>query len=162
MTTTLPEESRTTTSARPPTIVPVSSDNTVVTDTSSITASVYGRTTQGGRGSRGRGRGRNTRGGGGGRGFDNEQQTAQRDTLPRGATPEVITLLHLSERPKKDQFLVFQQDLEQHVIKTFTFPEDVVKLVRDMIDPLTELIRDIPRKQDLEDEFGFSTLSEDE
>ena len=38
----------------------------------------------------------------------------------------------------------------------------MVKLVRDMTDPLTELIKDIPRKQDLEDEFGLATLSETE
>ena len=163
MTTAPPREPASAASANPPTIVPVSSDNTVATDTSSITASVYGRTVcGGGRGGRerGRGRGRSSRGGGGGRGSGSEQQPAQRDTLPRGATPEVITLLHLSERPKKDQFLVFQQDLEQYVIKTFTYPEDVVKLVRDMTDPLTELIKDIPRKQDLDDEFGLTTLSE--
>ena len=43
-----------------------------------------------------------------------------------------------------------------------TYPEDVVKLVRDIQDPLQNLIKEIPKKSDLVEEFGFSELTEDE
>ena len=43
-----------------------------------------------------------------------------------------------------------------------TYPEDVVKLVRDIQDPLLNLIKEIPKTSDLEEEFGCSELTEDE
>ena len=93
----------------PPTVIPASSDTTVASEASSITASVHGRSTRGGgrvgRG-RGRGRGRSNRGGGGSRTPIVEPQTHSAQI--RGETQDIIVLQHLSERPKKDQFLVFQ------------------------------------------------------
>ena len=67
----------------------------------------------------------------------------------RGETEEVVLLRHPSEKPKKDQFIVFQQELEQYVIKNFDEAKDIIPLIRDMEDPTRTLILDIPRKTEM-------------
>ena len=72
----------------------------------------------------------------------------------RGETEEVVLLRHPSEKPKKDQFIVFQQELEQYVIKNFDEAKDIIPLIRDMEDPTRTLILDIPRKTEMTKELG--------
>ena len=71
-------------------------------------------------------------------------------------------LRHLIEQPKKDQFIVLQQELEQYVINTFTYPDDIMKVVRDMTNPLKDIIKEISRKSELEKEFEIDKLSDED
>ena len=66
----------------------------------------------------------------------------------------MITLHHPSERPSRDQFVIFKQELEQYILKKFTYPDDIVCVIKDMKDPTKEIMKQIPRKNKLLKEFG--------
>ena len=91
---------------------------------------------------RGGGR-RANRGGGRGRGRDfgrpHNQQT-------RGTIKDIITLKCQAELPRRDQFTQFQRDLEQYILKTFDNPDDIVDLVKDLVDPTATIVRQLPRE----------------
>ena len=80
-----------------------------------------------------------------------QQQTGKkstyRTTLFKGANEDIATLCTKAERRQKDQYVVFQKSLEQHVTTNFTNPGDILPAVQNLIDPMTELMKDLPRKE---------------
>ena len=106
---------------------------------------------RGNRRSGGRGRGRGT--------LQNQKVNAQL----RGNESSVIMLHHPSECPSRDQFVIFKQELEQYILKNFTYPDDIVCVIKDMKDPTKEIMKQIPRKTKLLREFGaLPNMTDDE
>ena len=104
----------------------------------------------------------NRRSGGRGRGRGTPQST--RIYPPqRGNEAELIVLSHPSERPSRDQFVVFKHELEQYILKHFTYPDDIVCVIKDMKDPTKQMLGQLPRKSKLTEEFGsLDVMGEDE
>ena len=55
-----------------------------------------------------------------------------------------ITLKCQVELPRMDQFTQFQRDLEKHILKTFDNPDDIVDLIKDLVDPAATMVRELP------------------
>ena len=62
----------------------------------------------------------------------------------------ISMLYSLDENPRRDQFIIFQQELEQHVLKKIEKSGDIVGLVTKMTDPTQIMLRDIPRASEIE------------
>ena len=54
----------------------------------------------------------------------------------KGANENIATLCTRAEKKQKDQYIVFQKSLEQHVSTAFTNPGDILPLIRELIDPM--------------------------
>ena len=63
----------------------------------------------------------------------------------RGYIDSIIILTSQIEIPRKDQFIQFQGELEQYVLKHFVGFTDIINLVKDLTDPTPIMIRDIIR-----------------
>lgn len=68
----------------------------------------------------------------------------------KGANENILTLYTKAERRQKDQYVLFQRSLEQYVTTNFSNAGDILPLVRDLVDPIVELVRNIPRKETAE------------
>ena len=77
----------------------------------------------------------------------------------KGANENVATLCTRAEKKKKDQYIIFQKSLEQHVTTSFTNPEDILPVIRDLIDPMKELLKGIPKRESMKDILGESPLT---
>ena len=63
----------------------------------------------------------------------------------RGVIEDILVLRSSAERGRKDQFVIFQEDLENYIKKNFDKPKDILCLVKDGKDPEMELQKEIPR-----------------
>ena len=59
---------------------------------------------------------------------------------------DIITLKCQAKLPRRDQFTLFQRDLEQQILKTFHNPDDIVDLVKNLVDPTANMVRELPRE----------------
>ena len=67
----------------------------------------------------------------------------------KGANEEMATLCTKSERKQKDQHMIFQKILKQHVTTNFKNPGDILPVIRDLIDPMFELLKDIQKRDSM-------------
>lgn len=65
----------------------------------------------------------------------------------KGANEAIATLCTKAERRQKNQYVVFQKSLEQYVTTNFTNPGDILPAVQNLRDPMSELMKDLPRKE---------------
>jgi len=73
----------------------------------------------------------------------NNQPTRQPVSTFKDANEDIETLLGTRiERKEKDQFLIFQKSLEQHVMTSFKNAADVIVAVKEISDPLKSLMKD--------------------
>ena len=77
----------------------------------------------------------------------------------KGANENVATLCTRAEKKKKDQYIIFQKSLEQHVTTSFTNSGDILPVIRDLIDPMKELLKGIPKRESMKDILGESPLT---
>ena len=82
-----------------------------------------------------------------------------RGTTFKGANEDIATLCTKAEHKQKDQYVVFQKRLEQHVTTNFTNPDDILSAVRNLADPMAELMKDLPRKETVYNYFYGSEES---
>ena len=77
-----------------------------------------------------------SRGGGGrgrgGRGFDRGGRHFFTRITNKDSMSTIPMMYSLSENPRRDQFIIFQQELEQHVFNEFEKSGDIVGLVTEM------------------------------
>ena len=111
---------------------------------------------------------RSTSGRGGGGRYNRKNNRNQNrninrnNTQQKGKIEDIQLLKHSSENPRRDQFVLFQIDMEQYILKNFKNPSDVVSVVKDIIDPSPLLVKNIPKKADIRKDFGdTSNMSED-
>ena len=81
----------------------------------------------------------------------------QRATGPRfkGAVETLATLGTRAERQDKDQFIRFQEDLKNYVMREFKQPQDIVVVIKDLKDPAQVLRDNIPKMSKMLEEFGL-------
>ena len=77
----------------------------------------------------------------------------------KGANESIATLCTRAEKKQKDQYITFQKSLEQHVTTSFTNPGDILPVIRDLADPMKELMNSIPRRVSMKDLLGESPLA---
>lgn len=77
----------------------------------------------------------------------------------KGANENITTLCTKAERKQKDRYVVFQKSLEQYVTTTFTNPGDILPVVRDLIDSMMELMKDIPRLDTIDTYFSDASVT---
>ena len=91
------------------------------------------------------------------------RNTNRNNTQQKGKIEEIQLLKHASEWPRKDQFVIFQFDTEQYIIKNFKNPADVVNIVKQIEDLTPKLMKNIPKKSSIKSDFGdVSSLSDKE
>ena len=125
------------------------SDGNSATDNSALTSSIAPSTTRLKYNNRGRG----IRGGryqGNVRQNNSRQNNNYARTQHKGTNDELTILRSVSEGPRRDQFIQFQSELEQHVLKPFSGPDDIASLVKDLEDPSDRLRKQMPIIEDIE------------
>ena len=65
----------------------------------------------------------------------------------KGANESIATLCTRAERKRKDQYIVYQKSFEQYVTTTFSNPGDILPVIRDLADPMRELMKNIPKRE---------------
>ena len=124
----------------------------LVSDSSSNASTLTSKTSYRGRG--------NTRGGnfqGRGRYHDGSQYTT---TQPKGVNEDITTLKSISEGPRRDQFIQFQSEIEQFSLKTFSSPDGIAVLIKDLEDPSKTLKKQMPIKENDKEEIRNQGLDE--
>ena len=124
----------------------------IVSDTSSNASTLTSKSSYRGRG--------NTRGGnfqGRGRYHGGNQYTT---TQSKGVNKDLTTLKSISEGPRRDQFIQFQSELEQFVLKTFSGPDDIAVLIKDLEDPSKTLRKQMPIMENVKEEIRNQGLDE--
>ena len=124
----------------------------LVSDSSSNASTLTSKTSYRGRG--------NTRGGnfqGRGRYHGGNQYTT---TQSKGVNEDLTTLKSISEGPRRDQFIQFQSELEQFVFKTFSGPDDIAVLIKDLEDPSKTLRKQMPIMENVKEEIRNQGLDE--
>ena len=90
------------------------------------------------------------------------------DTVGTGFKGKVTELATLGTRDKSkvDSFLVFQKELHEHVLANYKFPSDIAYLVKEMSNPVHNLMKSIPTLSKLKKEWDMegdeSLLAEEE
>ena len=67
----------------------------------------------------------------------------------KGMNNDLTILKSTSEGPRKDQFIQFQLELKQYILKEFTSPDDIAKIVKDLEDPSDNLNEQMPRIENI-------------
>ena len=70
---------------------------------------------------------------------------------------QMRTSRHYTPEPRKkqkDQYIVFQKSLEQHVSTDFTNPGDILPLIRELVDSMRVLMRNIPTRESMDAYLG--------
>ena len=62
---------------------------------------------------------------------------------------DITILMSTSEDPRRDQFIQFQLELEQCILKEFTSPDDIANIVKDLEGPSDNLNKQIPRIENI-------------
>ena len=57
---------------------------------------------------------------------------------------DLTTLKSISKGPRRDQFIQFQSELEQFVLKTLSGPDDIAVLIKNLEDPSKTLRKQMP------------------
>ena len=86
----------------------------------------------------------------GGRGFDRGGRYFFTRITNKDSISTISMLYSLGENPRRDQFIIFQQELAQHVLKKFEKLGDIVGSVTEMIDLTQIILRGIPRASERE------------
>ena len=81
-------------------------------------------------------------------------------TQSKGVNEDLTTLKSISEGPRRDQFIQFQSELEQFVLKTFSGPDDIAVLIKDLEDPSKTLRKQIPIMENVKEEIRNQGLDE--
>ena len=72
----------------------------------------------------------------------------------KGKVTELATL-GTRDESKGDSFLVFQKELHEHVLANYKFPSDIAYLVKEMSNPVHNLMKSIPTLSKLKKEWGM-------
>ena len=112
-----------TVSTPPSEVLELSSEQSVSSNiTGSVASNVNTQRSTYGRGGRGRG----------GIGFDRGGRHFFTRITNKDSMSTIPMMYSLSENPRRDQFIIFQQELEQHVFNEFEKSGDIVGLVTEM------------------------------
>ena len=130
------------------------SDNNSATNASTITSSIA---QSGTFNRRGRGRG-NQRGG---RYQGRSRYNSYIRAPMKGMNNDITILKSTSEGPRKDQFIQFQLELEQYILKEFTSPDDIANIVKDLEDPSDNLNKQMPRIENIKNQIDSQGLDPD-
>ena len=68
----------------------------------------------------------------------------------KGENEKITTLTAMGERKAKDQFVVFIKSISQHVMTAFSNPGGIIPVIRDLVDPMAHLMKQIPIRETME------------
>ena len=67
-----------------------------------------------------------------------------------------------AERQDTDQFIQFQEDLKDYVMRELKQPQEIVVVVKDLKDPVQVLCNNIPKLSKMLKEFGLDDTNTNE
>ena len=76
----------------------------------------------------------------------------------KGMNNDITILKSTSEGPRKDQFIQFQLELEQYILKEFTSTDDIANIVKD---PSDNLNTQMPRIENIKNQIDNQGLDPD-
>ena len=79
----------------------------------------------------------------------------------KGMNNDITILKSTSEGPRKDQFIQFQLELEQYILKEFTSPDDIANIVKDLEDPSDNLNKQMTRIENIKNQIDSQGLDPD-
>ena len=74
---------------------------------------------------------------------------------------EGLSILGKKSEKRTESFIVFQQDIHDHVISNFDYASDIAPLIKEFIDPMMLLMRHIPTKNKLLVQAGIDPTADE-